>query len=77
MGLNNIPLEGGNKPQFSCVFVDPSGLIKEISVPFHFALRYVCIFLLFDLSYFSFVMLISTKFLIPCNDFDFVNLSGM
>lgn len=54
MGLDNNPLEGGNKSQFSCVFVDPSGLIKEISVPFHFALRYVFIFLLFGLSYFSF-----------------------
>ncbi|PNF37324.1 hypothetical protein B7P43_G00463 [Cryptotermes secundus] len=38
MGLDNNPLEGGNKSQFSCVFVDPGGLIKEISVPFHFAL---------------------------------------
>jgi hypothetical protein len=54
MGLNNIPLEGGNKSQFSCVFVDPSGLMNEISVPFHFALRYVFIFLLFGLSYLNF-----------------------
>jgi hypothetical protein len=41
LGLNNIPLKGGNRSQFSCVFIDPSGLIKDISVPFHFALRYV------------------------------------
>ncbi|XP_021929847.1 rab3 GTPase-activating protein non-catalytic subunit-like isoform X2 [Zootermopsis nevadensis] len=38
VGLNNIPLKGGNRCQFSCVFIDPSGLVKEISVPFHFAL---------------------------------------
>jgi hypothetical protein len=52
LGLNKIPLKGGNKSQF-CVFVDPSGLIKEISVPFHFALRYVYIFHLFGMSYLS------------------------
>jgi hypothetical protein len=52
VGLNNIPLKGGNKCQFSCVFLEPNGLIKEISVPFHFALRYISIFLFFDLSYF-------------------------
>jgi hypothetical protein len=40
VGLNNIPLKGGNRGQFSCVFIDPSGLLKEICVPFHFALRY-------------------------------------
>ncbi|PSN52085.1 Rab3 GTPase-activating protein non-catalytic subunit [Blattella germanica] len=38
MGLNNIPLKGGNRSLFGCVFFDPSGLVKDISVPFHFAL---------------------------------------
>ncbi|KAJ9600698.1 hypothetical protein L9F63_026164, partial [Diploptera punctata] len=38
MGLNNIPLKGGNRCQFPCVFLDPSGVMKQIYVPFHFAL---------------------------------------
>ncbi|XP_076636420.1 rab3 GTPase activating protein isoform X2 [Colletes latitarsis] len=28
-----------NKPQYSCVFMDPLGGLKEITVPFHFALN--------------------------------------
>ena len=52
VGLNNIPLKGGNKPQFSCVFIDPSGLVKDISVPFHLALRYVFLFISFMMSNF-------------------------
>jgi len=47
VGLNNNPLKGGNRPQFSCVFIDPSGLVKDISVPFHLALRYVFLFISF------------------------------
>lgn len=27
-----------NKPQYSCIFMDPLGGLKEITVPFHFAL---------------------------------------
>nr|CAD7257648.1 unnamed protein product [Timema shepardi] len=38
MGLNNLALEGGNKCPRSCVFIDPSGAIMNISVPFHCAL---------------------------------------
>lgn len=52
MGLNNITLIGGNRPQFSCVFIDPSGLVKDISVPFHLVLRYVFMFILFMMSNF-------------------------
>lgn len=52
VGLNNIPLKGGNKPQFSCVFIDPCGLIKDISVPFHLALRYVFLFISFMMTNF-------------------------
>jgi hypothetical protein len=73
LGLNNIPLKGGNRSQFSCVFVDPNGSIKEICVPFHFALRYVSVFLLSGLSVLVAVMLIS-KFVILSYDFHFVNL---
>jgi hypothetical protein len=68
VGLNNIPLKGGNRPQFSCVFIDPSGLVKEISVPFHVALRYVFMFVSFMMCNFvSSVMLALAKFII-CND---------
>nr|CAD7424763.1 unnamed protein product [Timema monikensis] len=38
MGLNNLALEGGNRCPRSCVFIDPSGAIMNISVPFHCAL---------------------------------------
>ncbi|XP_063235843.1 rab3 GTPase-activating protein non-catalytic subunit isoform X2 [Bacillus rossius redtenbacheri] len=38
MGLNNNPINGGNRSARPCVFVDPSGTIMDIQVPFHFAL---------------------------------------
>ncbi|KAK0157715.1 hypothetical protein PV328_011418 [Microctonus aethiopoides] len=38
LGLNNIPSKFFNRPQYSCVFIDPLGGLKEIIVPFHFAL---------------------------------------
>ncbi|XP_047119989.1 rab3 GTPase-activating protein non-catalytic subunit [Schistocerca piceifrons] len=38
MGLNNTSMKGGNRSQFPCVFIDSSGSLNEIIVPFHFAL---------------------------------------
>lgn len=34
-----MPILRVNKPQYSCTFIDPLGEIKEITVPFHFALN--------------------------------------
>jgi len=70
VGLNNIPLKGGSKPQFSCVFVDPSGLVKDISVPFHLALRYVFLFISFMMTnFFSTVMLGLAEFIMSNDDY--------
>ncbi|XP_067009858.2 rab3 GTPase-activating protein non-catalytic subunit isoform X1 [Anabrus simplex] len=38
MGMDSSPLRDGNRSQFPCVFMDPTGCLKEIVVPFHFAL---------------------------------------
>lgn len=37
-GLNDMALSTPNRAQYPCVFIDPIGGIKEITVPFHFAL---------------------------------------
>lgn len=37
-GLNEMPMSK-NKAHYSCTFIDPLGEIKEITVPFHFALN--------------------------------------
>ncbi|XP_063982787.1 rab3 GTPase-activating protein non-catalytic subunit [Diachasmimorpha longicaudata] len=37
MGLSDTPVVT-NKPQYACVFVDPAGGLKDVSVPFHYAL---------------------------------------
>lgn len=39
LGMNDNTHLSKNKPQYSCVFMDPLGGLKEISVPFHFALN--------------------------------------
>ncbi|XP_076280641.1 rab3 GTPase activating protein [Lasioglossum baleicum] len=38
LGTNDSAHLPKNKPQYSCVFMDPLGGLKEITVPFHFAL---------------------------------------
>ncbi|KAK7862418.1 hypothetical protein R5R35_008896 [Gryllus longicercus] len=38
LGLNNVLLKDGNRSQLPVVFIDPCGSLKEIVVPFHFAL---------------------------------------
>ncbi|XP_043526557.1 rab3 GTPase-activating protein non-catalytic subunit isoform X1 [Frieseomelitta varia] len=38
LGVNDNVHLSKNKPQYSCVFMDPLGGLKEITVPFHFAL---------------------------------------
>ncbi|XP_076178627.1 rab3 GTPase activating protein isoform X3 [Ptiloglossa arizonensis] len=38
-GMNDNTHLPKNKPQYSCVFMDPLGGLKEITVPFHFALN--------------------------------------
>lgn len=38
LGLNDVALSSENRAQYSCVFIDPVGGLKEILVPFHFAL---------------------------------------
>ncbi|CAK9800120.1 Rab3 GTPase-activating protein non-catalytic subunit [Anthophora plagiata] len=38
LGVNDTVYLSKNKPQYSCVFMDPLGGLKEITVPFHFAL---------------------------------------
>lgn len=77
MGLNDIPMKGGNRPQFSCVFIDPSGLVKDISVPFHLALRYVFMFISFMMTnYFSSVMLGLAELIISNDGNWFCNMHG-
>ncbi|XP_017879707.1 rab3 GTPase-activating protein non-catalytic subunit isoform X3 [Ceratina calcarata] len=39
LGVNDNVHLTKNKPQYSCVFMDPLGGLKEITVPFHFALN--------------------------------------
>ncbi|KOC68340.1 Rab3 GTPase-activating protein non-catalytic subunit [Habropoda laboriosa] len=39
LGVNDNVYLSKNKPQYSCVFMDPLGGLKEITVPFHFALN--------------------------------------
>lgn len=39
MGANDNATLLKNKAQYSCVFMDPLGGLKEICVPFHFALN--------------------------------------
>ncbi|KYN05982.1 Rab3 GTPase-activating protein non-catalytic subunit [Cyphomyrmex costatus] len=39
MGTNDNTILSKNKAQYSCVFIDPLGGLKEICVPFHFALN--------------------------------------
>lgn len=39
LGVNDNIHISKNKPQYSCVFMDPLGGLKEITVPFHFALN--------------------------------------
>lgn len=36
--MNDITVTSSNRAQYACVFVDPLGGLKEITVPFHFAL---------------------------------------
>ncbi|XP_043278054.1 rab3 GTPase-activating protein non-catalytic subunit isoform X2 [Venturia canescens] len=38
LGLNDVALSSENRAQYGCVFIDPIGGLKEILVPFHFAL---------------------------------------
>ena len=38
LGLNDVGLSSTNRALYSCVFMDPMGGLKEILVPFHFAL---------------------------------------
>ncbi|XP_014294842.1 rab3 GTPase-activating protein non-catalytic subunit [Microplitis demolitor] len=38
LGLNDVAPTSPNRPAYSCVFLDPLGGLKEILVPFHFAL---------------------------------------
>ncbi|KAL7296960.1 hypothetical protein TKK_0009400 [Trichogramma kaykai] len=38
-GLNNTSIASGNQALHPCVFIDPLGGIREITVPFHFALN--------------------------------------
>lgn len=37
-GLNDSAITSSNRAHYPCVFIDPLGGIKEINVPFHFAL---------------------------------------
>ncbi|XP_018363110.1 PREDICTED: rab3 GTPase-activating protein non-catalytic subunit isoform X2 [Trachymyrmex cornetzi] len=39
LGANDNAVLSKNKAQYSCVFIDPLGGLKEICVPFHFALN--------------------------------------
>lgn len=39
LGMNDNATVSKNKAQYSCVFMDPLGGLKEICVPFHFALN--------------------------------------
>ncbi|XP_031368306.1 rab3 GTPase-activating protein non-catalytic subunit isoform X3 [Apis dorsata] len=39
LGVNDNIHISKNKPQYSCIFMDPLGGLKEITVPFHFALN--------------------------------------
>lgn len=39
LGMNDNATVSKNRPQYSCVFMDPLGGLKEICVPFHFALN--------------------------------------
>ncbi|XP_071637599.1 rab3 GTPase-activating protein non-catalytic subunit isoform X3 [Temnothorax longispinosus] len=39
LGANDSAVLSKNKAQYSCVFIDPLGGLKEIRVPFHFALN--------------------------------------
>ncbi|XP_076244895.1 rab3 GTPase activating protein isoform X2 [Calliopsis andreniformis] len=39
LGINDNTHLSKNKAQYSCVFMDPLGGLKEITVPFHFALN--------------------------------------
>lgn len=39
LGANDNAILSKNKAQYSCVFIDPLGGLKEICVPFHFALN--------------------------------------
>ncbi|CAL7946204.1 unnamed protein product [Xylocopa violacea] len=39
LGANDNVNLSKNKPQYSCIFMDPLGGLKEITVPFHFALN--------------------------------------
>ncbi|OAD61467.1 Rab3 GTPase-activating protein non-catalytic subunit [Eufriesea mexicana] len=39
LGVNDNVQISKNRPQHSCVFMDPLGGLKEITVPFHFALN--------------------------------------
>ncbi|XP_046609657.1 rab3 GTPase-activating protein non-catalytic subunit [Neodiprion virginianus] len=38
LGLNDMTMSSANRAQYPCVFVDPLGGLKEVIVPFHFAL---------------------------------------
>lgn len=38
-GLNDIALSSLNRAQYPCIFMDPLGGMKEVIVPFHFALN--------------------------------------
>lgn len=38
-GLNDVTLSTPNRAQYPCVFIDPLGGMKEVIVPFHFALN--------------------------------------
>ncbi|XP_015117604.1 rab3 GTPase-activating protein non-catalytic subunit [Diachasma alloeum] len=38
VGLNDTAPVIANKPQYACVFMDPAGGLKDLSVPFHYAL---------------------------------------
>lgn len=38
LGLNDVALTSVNRAQYGCVFMDPLGGLKEIIVPFHYAL---------------------------------------
>ncbi|EGI58384.1 Rab3 GTPase-activating protein non-catalytic subunit [Acromyrmex echinatior] len=39
LGVNDNVILSKNKAQYSCIFIDPLGGLKEICVPFHFALN--------------------------------------
>lgn len=38
MGLNNIPLKGGNTAAVQCLLVDADGNLSSVNIPFHLAL---------------------------------------